>query len=83
MTFLVEMVLVELLFGRAVVWSSCGLVELSVVELSVVELTNYPVHDDNVYIMIMCITRPREIILKFISKVPTDRPRGPPQDLRT
>jgi hypothetical protein len=47
MTFLVELVLVELSFGRVVVWSSCRLVEvvlveLSVVELSVVELTDYP-----------------------------------------
>jgi hypothetical protein len=34
-------ILVELSFGRVVVWSSCRLVELVLVNLSVVELTDY------------------------------------------
>jgi hypothetical protein len=33
MTFLVELVLVELSFGRIVFWSSCLLVELVLVDL--------------------------------------------------
>jgi hypothetical protein len=46
---LVQLILVELSFGRVVVWSSCLLVklvsvDLSVVELSVVELTDYQSH---------------------------------------
>jgi hypothetical protein len=34
MNFLVELVLVELSFGRVVFWSSCRLVQLSLVDLS-------------------------------------------------
>jgi hypothetical protein len=46
---LVQLVLVELSFGRIVVWLSCLLVELVlvdllVVEMSVVELTDYLLH---------------------------------------
>jgi hypothetical protein len=48
MNFLVQLVLVELSFGRVVVWLSCLLVELVLVDLSwsscrLVELSHIPI----------------------------------------